>query len=548
MKLVTVKEMQAIEREADANGLTYQEMMENAGTNLARTVNDRYSSLRQGGVLGLVGSGNNGGDTLVALAWLADQGWPVSAYLARPRPTDDPYVKRVLQMKGAVYSFENDLNLHQLQELVANHIVLLDGILGTGFQIPLKKEVAKILEFVGQEIKKHQPLPVVVAVDCPSGVNCDTGEAAQECLPADLTVSMAAIKQGLLLFPAYRLVGEIQVVDIGLSDPGIDLDAWRNIKRLVPEAQQIRQALPVRPLDAHKGTFGTALVIAGSVNYTGAALLAGQAAYRVGAGLVTLGVPTPLHAALAGHFPEATWLLLPHETGVISRDAANLVHKNLSKVTALLLGPGFGLEDTTADFLTRLLEPASRTAKVGIGFVKSQNDQPISQPGSLPPLVVDADGLKLLTRIPSWARRLPDSSVLTPHPGEMSILTGLPTSEIQADRLRIAERFSQEWGHVVVLKGAMTVVSAPDGRTAIIPVATPALARAGTGDVLAGMIVGLRAQGMEAFSAAMVGAWLHGQAGLRAATQLGNAACVIAGDVLRASITILSEMSDQRSN
>jgi NAD(P)H-hydrate epimerase len=323
---------------------------------------------------------------------------------------------------------------------------------------------------------------------------------------------MAAVKRGLLCFPAYPLVGELSLVGIGLLD---DLPAWKNINRQVVDEDQVRTILPPRPLDAHKGTFGTVMVVAGSVSFTGAALLAGKAAYRSGAGWVTMAVVEPLHGALAGQFPEAPWLLLPHERGYISAPSAEVVLRNLGKTTALLLGPGFGLEQTTYQFLANLLTP------------------------SLPPLVLDADGLKLLAKIPNWPTRLPAPAVLTPHPGEMAVLTGFTLEEIQVDRIGVAERFAQEWGHVVVLKGAFTVIASPTGKTAVIPVATPALARAGTGDVLAGLIAGLRAQGVEAYEAASAGAWIHAQAGLRAARELGTTASVLAGDVLDAVIGVM---------
>jgi len=168
----------------------------------------------------------------------------------------------------------------------------------------------------------------------------------------------------------------------------------------------------------------------------------------------------------------------------------------------------------------------------------------MSAGGKTLPVVVDADGLKLLARLPNWAKRLPKPAVLTPHPGEMSVLTGLSKEQIQARRFELARRCSREWGHVVVLKGAFTVVAAPDGEAAVIPVATPALARAGTGDVLAGLIAGLLAQGIPAFSAATAGAWIHAMAGLRAADEVGNPASVLAGDVLRAVAGVLSDLVD----
>jgi NAD(P)H-hydrate epimerase len=537
MKLVSVVEMQAVEREADASGLTYALMMENAGRGLAEIVRDRYGHLEAKSVLGLVGSGNNGGDTLVALALLSEWGWRTTAYTIRPRPADDPLVARLEKAGGKMVLGEKDRRFRELADLLGDHLVLLDGILGTGARLPLKKDLAEVLGFVRQTLAEIEIPPRVVAVDCPSGVDCDTGEAAVECLPAELTVTMAAIKAGLLRFPAHNLVGELRLVGIGKLD---GLEAWESLTCLVADADLVRASLPPRPLDAHKGAFGAALVVAGSVNYTGAALLAGQAAYRVGAGWVTLAVPAPLHTILAGQFPEATWVLLPHDMGVIAADAAHVLREALDRPTAMLLGPGFGLEDATRDFLSRLLGVETPTHRRGLGFVQSASGAGPATSTSLPPLVCDADGLKLLAQLPGWPARLPALAVLTPHPGEMAVLTGLSRDEIQADRLGVVRRFAKEWGHVVVLKGAFTVIASPDGRSTVIPVATPALARAGTGDVLAGLIVGLRAQGVAAFPAAVDGAWIHAQAGLRAAEALGNTASVLPSDVLGGVIDVLS--------
>jgi ADP-dependent NAD(P)H-hydrate dehydratase / NAD(P)H-hydrate epimerase len=382
--------------------------------------------------------------------------------------------------------------------------------------------------------------PFIVAVDCPSGMDCDTGAAADETLPADLTVTMACVKQGLLRFPAFDLVGELDLVDIGLPD---DLPALTSLPRFVPDVEWVADQLPPRPSDAHKGTFGTALIAAGSVNYTGAAFLSAKAAYRVGAGLVTLAIPAPLHAALAGHLPEVTWLLLPHEVGVISRDAADVVINNLQRATALLVGPGLGVETTTREFIEKLLGESYSLKKntVHMGFTHEAINKKGGEGEKLPPLVMDADGLKLLAQIPDWHKKLPALTVLTPHPGEMSVLTGLSKDDIQKDREFVAEKYAKEWGHIVVLKGAFTVIAAPDGRTAVLPFASPALARAGTGDVLAGIIVGLRAQGVDAFEAAVAGAWIHAQAGLTALSEVGSAASVLAGDVLDCVNDVMTE-------
>lgn len=533
MKIVTVAEMQAIEREADANGWTYGQMMERAGQGLAEIVQSYYGYEESKKVVGLVGAGNNGGDTLIALERLAQAGWEARAYLARQRQPDDPLIERLRAAGGVVQSFAEDQDFQTLDAWLGEASLLLDGVFGTGIRLPLRGDASRLLGHV----RAFEPLPDVVAVDCPSGVDLDSGEAAEETIPAELTVCMAAVKIGLLRFPAHRLAGTLEVVDIGLPE---GLPTWEQVRSEMVTAESVRALLPERPADGHKGTFGTVGVVAGSVNFTGAAYLCSAAAHRIGAGLVQVAVPAPLHAALAGQFPEATWVLLPHEMGVIAEPAADVLAKHLEKVDVLLWGPGFGLEDATAAFVRRLLAGgAARGRARGIGFVADSSEE--SRPGgALPPMVIDADGLKLLSRLEGWPGKIPPQSILTPHPGEMAILTGSQVKDVQADRIGTARRFAEEWGHIVVLKGAMTVIAAPDGQVRVVPVASSALAHAGTGDVLAGMIAGLRAQGLEPFPAAVAAAWIHAQAGLLAAEQLGHEASVLAGDLISALPEILA--------
>jgi len=525
MKLVSVAEMRTIEKEGNAAGVSYAVMIERAGDGIAGIVDTTYSHGSPGQVIGLIGSGNNGGDTLVALENLAKVGWRTRAVLVRPRPADDPYLERVIKAKGEVLTVTTRADWTKLETWLNSADVLLDGVIGTGFQLPLKPDLAAWFEkFMDYRLPHH-----IVAVDCPSGVDCDTGEIASHVIPAELTICLDEVKQGLLRFPAHNYVGTLKVVDLGLPN---NLAVLKTIRSFVVSGRQVKAFLPRRPDDAHKGTFGTALVVAGSVNYTGAAALAGEAAYRIGAGLVRLAVPSPLHAVLSGLLPEITWLLLPHEVGVIAEHAADLLFNNLERVTALLVGPGIGQESTTGHFIRRLLSITPVEDKhQGLGFLGNpRTKQP--RPSVLPPLVIDADGLKLLAQIKDWPQILPKDTILTPHPGEMGVLTGLDVAEIQGDRLEIARKFAVQWGQVVVLKGAMTVVADPSGQVFVIPVATAALARAGTGDVLAGLIVGLRAQGVPALEAAIAGAWVHAQAGLTAIDLVGHPASVLAGDVL----------------
>lgn len=528
MKLVSVEQMRAIERESDERGWGYAQMMEQAGLGLAEVVHSFYGYLDRLTVLGLVGPGNNGGDTLVALSAMAEAGWEVRAYLVKTREKNDPLVERVRAAGGLVMTASSDGGFKKLDEWLKESSVLLDGVLGTGIQLPLKGEASKILA----HIKGSAFCPPVVAVDCPSGVDCDSGSAAKETLTAEVTVCMAAIKTGLLRLPAHQYCGDLQMVEIGLPQ---NLAAWDAIQREVLSEERVREMLPVRPLDGHKGTFGTLTFVGGSLNYSGAVLLAAGAAGKSGVGLVQAAVPAPLHAALSGSDLNPTWILLPHQLGAISGEAASVLLKALDRTTAMLIGPGFGLEDCSTDFIRRLLEGKQNPRGRGkLGFVSSPVEviKEVEVEKPLPPMVVDADGLKLLARIPEWAAHLPAQSILTPHPGEMSVLTGLAVDEIQANRLETATKFAQQWGHVVVLKGAFTVIAAPDGRVCVVPVASSALAHAGTGDVLAGLIGGLRAQGLPAFDAAAAGAWLHAQAGLAAAARIGHTASVQASDLL----------------
>ncbi len=516
MKLVNVSQMREIEKQADANGFPYAEMMEHAGRGLAEIVNDIAFDEDWDEAIGLVGPGNNGGDTLIALTHLAEEGWHACAYIIKRSQKDD-LATRLLEAGGEVVFAEDDTDFSALASHLDSAEILLDGLLGTGIKLPLKQEISTLLEQTLFILDDMDQPPYIIAVDCPSGVDCDTGEAAlrEACIPADLTVSMAAVKQGLLKLPAFEFVGQLALVDIGLPD---DLAPFHDLKTEVADYGLVAGLLPERKLDSHKGTFGTALIAAGSLNYTGAALLAATAAYRVGTGLVTLAVPEPLHAALAGQLPEATWVLLPHEAGFISEKASEILLNNVHRTTAFLLGPGIGSHTTTRKFIEAII-PAVKL-----------------------PTVVDADGLRHLAQIPDWHKKLYPLAVLTPHLGEISALTGLPKEEIQTNRNEVALKYANAWGHVVVLKGAFTVIASPDGRMTIIPVATPALARAGTGDVLAGLIVGLLAQGLDAYSAAVAGAFIHAQAGLIAAEDLGTTVSVLASDVLNSIPDVMSEL------
>ena len=282
-----------------------------------------------------------------------------------------------------------------------------------------------------------------------------------------------------------------------------------DIDRELADPVLIRSLLPARPANAHKGTFGKVLIVSGSTLYTGAPILAAEAAYRAGVGLVTLATPRSIHAIMASKIDEATFLPLPDQNGVLSEAAGSEAIGPMAEYTATLIGPG--LTTHAHAFIEQLLD----------GGHKLQGK-----------FVLDADALNILAQMDQWWGRVPAPAILTPHPGEMSRLTRLEPKEIEADRVGAALRFAQQWGHVVVLKGAFTVVASPTGRSIILPFANPALATAGSGDVLAGTIAAMRAQGLAAFEAALCGAYLHGTAGEIARLEIGSAG-VIAGDLLK---------------
>lgn len=529
-KIVNVDQMRAIEQAADAAGLSYDQMMINAGTAVAEAVLHRLPEPAGKRVAILVGSGNNGGDGLVAGDVLAEAGAQVSVYLVKARPDPDPHLEAIKERGLLVAEADQDQRKRVLANMLSTADVVLDAVFGTGLKLPLKGEAKGILGSVQKALQKRPVKPLVVAVDCPSGLDTDSGEVADETLACNLTVTLAAAKVGLLRFPGAAKVGSLIVADIGVSSKQQELS---NVDLELATQEIVREWLPQRPKDSHKGTFGQVVVIGGSITLPGAAALAGTAAYRTGAGLVTLAVPSAIQALLAPQLPEATWILLPHDMGIVNEASVEVLVQAVSGSPVLLIGPGMGRDESASKFLRRLLGAEGGGHRGRLGFLPDAAEG--SEPGlGLGPCVIDADALSLLPEIESWPARLPSETVLTPHPGEMATLTGEDKEKLQADRVSAAKKWAAEWGHVVVFKGAFTVVAAPDGRVSVLPFATSALASAGTGDVLAGTIAGFRAQGVAGYEAAVLGGYVHGLAGVQAAQMLGSEASVMAGDVISA--------------
>ena len=504
MKIVTADQMRLIEDRSEASGVSKDALMERAGLESARYIRRRFAPLFGVPMVVLVGPGNNGGDGLVVARHLRRWGARVSVYICRDRRAPDPKLDIVNSLGVPVIAASDDAGLARLRELLDRAHAVVDAVLGIGRIRPLEGTVRDILLMLAETRARRSDM-TTVAIDVPSGMDADSGDADPACPAVDATLAMGYPKVGHYAYHAASLVGEPDVVEIGLPD-GLDDDVPLSLMT----AANMRPLLPMRPSDAHKGSFGRAMVVAGSVNYIGAAYLAGSAATRAGSGLVTIALPASIQAAVAGKAIEPTYLPLAESSpGIAKPSAANDMLDGLGGYSALLIGCGMGQAADTRAFIEGMLYSGER----------------------LPPTVVDADGLNTLARTANWWERFTETAILTPHPGEMARLTGVTTAEVQAERIGIATESAARWNKVVVLKGAHTVVAFSDGRAMLSPFANPGLATAGTGDVLAGCIAGLLSQGASPEEAAVLGVYLHGLAGERVRDRLGDTG-MVASDLL----------------
>ncbi|MEE9278386.1 MAG: NAD(P)H-hydrate dehydratase [Dehalococcoidia bacterium] len=504
MKLVTSAQMRALEERSAAAGVSHETLMDNAGLAVAQEVWMQLGTLEDRRIVVLVGPGNNGGDGLVAARHLAEWGAQVHCYALKPR--DDAQWQATLAAGIACSAVADDAGFATLDELFSGAEVVVDALLGTGQAGAVAGDLAEILKRLAAA--RGRPIrPKLVAVDLPTGLNADTGRVAPLTVAPDETVTFQFPKVGLYTQPGAGVAGDVQTVEIGIPS-GLDDDLQVELL----DRRQAQRLLPARAVDANKGSFGKVLIVAGSANYPGATVLAASAAYRAGAGLVTLATARSLIPALVGAMPEVTYLPLPEggQPAALDPDALPELTAQLPRYDTLLIGCGLGQAPSTVAAVRQLLGDPSLSALRGV--------------------VIDADALNALAGS-EWPAQLSASFILTPHPGEMARLIGSDAAAVQAARLEVAQQHAAAWGGCVVLKGANTVIAAPDGRARISPVATAALATAGTGDVLAGAIAGLIAQGLAPFDAGCLGVYLHGNAGERAAKSAGTAGTT-AGDVL----------------
>ncbi len=510
VKVVTVAQMQALEAASEAAGISTDTLMENAGLACAQRIRERMGGAAGRRVVVLVGPGNNGADGLVLARHLARWGADVCCYIVRGRPACDPKMADALAYGVAVKDSVNDAGLSDLGGLLSRSDAVVDAILGAGRYRPLDGRVGDVTALVNC-ICSHRPDLPVAAVDLPTGVNPDTGDADARTINADVTLALCHPKYGIANFPGAGYAGRISVLDIGLPDE-VSASADSNLPTEWMTPESARTLIPARPLTSHKGTFGHLLIVAGSRNFVGAASLAARGAHRAGAGLVTLAAPESVYRIAASRLTETIHLPLHEDAeGRIDASAADVIRERIHNYSAMAVGCGLGWSDGTTALVDRLL-------LVG-------EDRPSM------PIVIDADGLNNLSKCPDWADRLRAPAVLTPHPGEMATLSGQGTPQVQADRIGITSQSAADWRRTVLLKGAHSVVASPDGRRCILPFANPALSAGGTGDVLTGIIGGLLAQGMAPYAAARLGGFLHGTAAEDVRAEFGNAG-VVASDLL----------------
>jgi NAD(P)H-hydrate epimerase len=507
MELVTAAEMRELDRAAiEGRKIPSIRLMEHAGEAVAREMERRFGPLRGKTVTIVAGKGQNGGDGFVVARLLRKRNCNARvALLASPSSlTGDAAtnLRRFQKAGGRCHAVDKESALAGvLTPLLQTSDMLVDAIFGTGLNAPVKGMAASAIALMNASDRP------IIAIDLPSGLDGDSGAVLGTAVTAALTVTLARPKRGLYLGVGPNHAGDIRVADIGIP---ADLIAAAKIPVTLLEAADISRLLPTRPRTAHKGTFGHVGIIAGSAGKTGAAAMAAMAALRIGAGLVTVATPRSLSDVLEAKLLEAMVFPVPEtDARTLSKQALEPLLVFAADKTALAIGPGIGQHPETQALVHNLLVEAKR------------------------PMVLDADGINAVAGHADMLGRASGPLILTPHPGEMARLLGTTSAAIQRDRLGAASRLAHERNVCVVLKGAGTIVAAPDGRLAINSTGNPGMATAGTGDVLTGIIAGLLAQGLPVWEAACAGVFLHGLAGDLAAAEQGEAG-LIAGDVIRA--------------
>jgi NAD(P)H-hydrate epimerase len=505
MKVLTSAEMKQIDRRTIEDvGIPGPVLMENAGIQVFRVLQALFPGLAGEKIVIVAGKGNNGGDGFVVARHLHNHGARPQVFLLAGKEEvhgDAALNLKIAQAVGvAVKEVRSPADWKKQQKILQEATVIIDAIFGTGLIKPAGGLYARAIESINK-------MPAFkLAVDIPSGLSSDSYEVVGPAVKADLTVTLAAPKIAHVFPPAEELVGDFVVADISI--PPFLFDD-KNLKLEMVEKANLLACFRKRKRDSHKGNYGHLFIIAGSLGKTGAAALAARAAYKTGAGLVTVGTPRTCLPIIARSMMELmTEPLAETEEKTLSSEALPKVLDLSKGKDALLVGPGISTQESTRQFLWKLIPKIRR------------------------PLVIDADGLNILGLKRELLRKLPRPTILTPHPGEFARLAGLTVPEVLRKRLELVPSFAREHGVILVLKGYRTLVGAPDGRVFINPTGNPGMATGGTGDVLSGMIGALLMQQKDPLQAALAAVYLHGLSGDLASRRIGERA-IVAGDLIR---------------
>jgi len=496
LRVVTSVELTTIEEKAEASyGLDAGLLMERAGAAVAEEA-ARMASERAR-VLIVCGKGNNGGDGFVAARLLSEAGFKITVAALAPRETLAPLAKAAYEKMPPEVSVLTSGDSQALDSAIDEADLIIDAIFGFNLKGAVRGVAVEAIDKINGS---HKP---VLAVDMPSGLEADTGKAHGRAVKADATVTFTAPKVGAMLYPGLELTGATVVADIGIPEELIEENSgYRYL-----DAQEAGDLLPVRDPMSHKKSVGQVLVIAGSCGMSGAAVLTGHAAYRMGAGLVAFAPPQGIVPVLSGALIEAiVWPQPETEAGSLFWDARGSLFELAGQYDVVALGPGLSTNPRTVEFVKKLVATIEK------------------------PLVIDADALNALADDPDILKNRDAVTVITPHPGELARLYGVSGKDVLGDWLGFARRARERFGAVVVLKGATTVICGA-AETTINVTGNPGLATAGTGDVLTGFIAALMAQGVDPYNAACLGVYLHGFSADIAAEDIGELS-LMASDVI----------------
>ncbi len=476
MLILSPEEIRKAEDLANKNGLSYEDMMESAGMGCAEHILKNHPDAKN--IVIICGKGKNGGDGFVIARYLREAEKNVNVLLAFNSPSDELSEKNKKRIEGIADILDASHITKNIVNLINEADIIVDAVFGIGFKGTLPeglKDLFRIASHSGAQI---------TAIDIPSGLSIHS-EDFVSCLKADETLSMLCFKHEHIYKPYSDYCGRVTVIPIGFGL--INSNALQASSR-----NEIKSLLPCRPFNSHKGTFGKALIIAGSRQMPGAGIIATKGCLETGAGLTYFAFPENLYPTVTAHLTECVFRPLADKNGSFSNDAFEQIAPELDGISALAIGPGFGTDEGAKNLVKRLIKDYKGK------------------------LIIDADGINILCRNIDILKESQAQIILTPHPQEMSRLTGKSVKEINADREKTALDFARTYGVTVLLKGANTVIASSDGSVFINPTGSSSLSRGGSGDLLTGITVSLAAQGLSPLHAAVCAAYIHGLAGEKA--------------------------------